>query len=309
MTISFIIPSYNTKANLLLECLQSIACLPLSSSEREIIVVDDGSYVPVEEVIAGTTVERAGKQVPLLGELKIIRQRNSGQSTARNVGMDAAKGDFLQFVDSDDYIIASEEMKVIERLKEGDVDMVMFKFSNRKNAKWNKTNGVISGVQFMKHNNLRSTPCLYAFRNTYTRFPEGLIHEDEQFTTLQTVKTKRLCCINALPYFYRHSNDSTTTRSSDAWVTRRLNDTERIIRNLYMYRDAAATEEERDMIDRKRRQLCMDYLYNTWTLTHSPSRLRKTIKSLKSQKFYPLGIRLYTWKYFLFSLFTNIVRL
>lgn len=309
MTISFIIPSYNTKADLLIECLQSLACLPLSSSEREIIVVDDGSYVPVEEAIAGATVVRDGKEVPLAGELKIIRQRNGGLSMARNAGMDAAKGDFLQFVDADDYIIAKEEMKVIERLREGDIDMVMFKFANRKNARWKKTDGVISGVQFMQHNNLRATSCLYAFRNTYKRFPEGFLHEDEMFTTKLTVKTKRLCCINALPYFYRHSDNSITTRDNDAWVTRRLNDTERIIRDLFIYRQAATTEGERDMIDRKRRQLCMDYLYNTWTLTHSPARLHETVKSLKSQKFYPLGIRLYTWKYFLFSLFTNIVRL
>lgn len=304
MLISFIIPSYNTDGELLRECLQSIISVPMDRDEREIIVVDDGSVVPVEEVM----LRDEGGMREMMDEVKVIRKRNNGLGAARNTAMDAAKGEYLQFIDADDYLIAEEEMKVIERLRQGDTDMVMFHFANRKYHGRKRTRGVISGAQYMHENNLRATACLYAFRNTTIRFPERILHEDEQFTTLLTLNTKRLILIDAKPYFYRVSTDSIVTKRDKKWINRRLMDTSQVIMTLYDHRLFMHEEYTEEAFWRKLNQLCMDYLYNTVRLTHNPRVLIANIRHLQRVGLYPLPFHLYTWKYAVFSLLTKVFR-
>lgn len=302
--ISFIIPAYNTPETLLKECLQSIIGISMGDGEKEIIVVDDGSETPVEK----TLLCKDSGMSEIFKDITIIRQENKGLGAARNTGMDAAKGEYLQFVDADDYIIADEEKKVIEQLRKGDADMVMFHFSNRKYHGIRHTEGIISGAEYMHHNNLRATSCLYAFRNTNIRFPEQILHEDEQFTTLLTIKTKKLILIDAKPYFYRINTDSIVTKNSESWINRRLSDTNKIIAYLYEEEKIIGNEYEKEAFKRKINQLCMDYIYNTWVLTHSFSSLKEGIRNLGSRRLYPLPLHFYTWKYALFSAITQLVR-
>lgn len=302
--ISFIIPSYNTPETLLKECLQSIIGVSMGDDEKEIIVVDDGSEIPVEEMM----LRKDSGMTEILKDITIIRQENKGLGAARNAGMDAAKGKYLQFVDADDYIIADEEKKVIEQLRKGDTDMVMFHFSNRKYHGIRHTEGIISGAEYMHHNNLRATSCLYAFRKCDICFPEHVIHEDEQFTTLLTIKAKKLILIDAKPYFYRINTDSIVTKTNKSWIKRRLNDTNKIITNLCEQENSIGNEYEKEAFKRKINQLCMDYLYNTWILTHSFSSLKESIHNLGSKRLYPLPFHFYTWKYSLFSAITHLLR-
>lgn len=302
MLISFIIPTYNTDGELLRECLQSIISVPMDREEREIIVVDDGSVVPVEEMMERDT----DGMREMMGEITIIRKKNNGLGAARNTGMDAAKGEYLQFIDADDYLIPEEEEKVIARLTEGKTDMVMFHFANRKDNGIKKTKGIITGAKYMCNNNLRATACLYAFRNTTLRFPEGLLHEDELFTTLLTVKTKRLLMIDARPYFYRVNTDSIITRKDKKWIKRRLSDTATTITDLYSRWHCMKTDEEEKAYWRKLNQLCMDYIYITWRETHSMREMRHAIRQLTHERLYPLPFHLYTWKYAVFSLLTKV---
>ena len=86
--VTFIVTYYNLQPQLLDECLDSILSLSLEKDEREIIVVDDGSTISPLEVIQSK-----------LDDIVYIRQRNSGLSTARNLGIEASKGKYIQFVD------------------------------------------------------------------------------------------------------------------------------------------------------------------------------------------------------------------
>ena len=116
--LSIIIPAYNAEPYLgeLTDCLTPQ--VPLDGSV-EVIIVDDGSRVPVSY---------AAKW------LKVIRQDNQGVSTARNVGIDIAKGDYISFVDADDWLPGYYVEKLLEKTKdEPDVIELSWKTLTRDN--------------------------------------------------------------------------------------------------------------------------------------------------------------------------------
>ena len=101
--LSIIIPYYNTK-EYTDELLESIDKQMLS--EVEVILVDDGS-------------SPAYKANPSYYWLRIIRTRNHGQSAARNKGLECARGDYIQFIDSDDMVPEYFINKLLEKIPEG----------------------------------------------------------------------------------------------------------------------------------------------------------------------------------------------
>lgn len=103
--ISFIVPVYNTPTGKLEKCIESIFLLN-NKFDIEIIVVDDGS----KDFI------RTYFQKKIVGELVYIYKENRGVSSARNVGLNIAKGKYICFVDSDDVILedAFKDIKDID---------------------------------------------------------------------------------------------------------------------------------------------------------------------------------------------------
>ena len=92
--ISFVIAYYNLPVEMLIQCIDSITALSLSREEREIIVVDDGSDLsPLNDM----TGQR--------DDIIYVRQQNGGLSSARNMGLALAKGQYIQLVDADDYLL------------------------------------------------------------------------------------------------------------------------------------------------------------------------------------------------------------
>ena len=107
MLVSIIVPVYNSE-KFLARCLES--CLRQDFSDLELIVVDDGS-TDGSYKIASVIAEKDPR-------LQIYHQDNSGASAARNKGLDVATGDYVMFVDSDDWIdsgMLSYMFKIIEK--------------------------------------------------------------------------------------------------------------------------------------------------------------------------------------------------
>ena len=91
--ISIIVPVYNVE-KYLDRCIQSI--VEQTYRNLEIILVDDGSTDGSEKICDSWAVKD--------NRIRVIRQNNMGGGAARNAALDVAKGDFIAFVDSDDYI-------------------------------------------------------------------------------------------------------------------------------------------------------------------------------------------------------------
>ncbi|SFC61882.1 Glycosyltransferase involved in cell wall bisynthesis [Butyrivibrio sp. YAB3001] len=121
MFISFIIPVYNTKKELLKRCIDSIASL--KECAKEIIVVDDGSYLQETIDFENEIEER--------DEIKVFFQQNKGPSAARNAGINKSTGEYIVFVDSDDYIISDNFDQILISVKKfKNFDIAYFSHSN-----------------------------------------------------------------------------------------------------------------------------------------------------------------------------------
>ena len=110
--VSVIVPAYNVEGYIN-DCLESLVNQTLK--EIEIIVVNDGSTDRTSEIISKFSAKDS--------RMKIINQENQGLSAARNNGMQQATGEYIGFVDSDDYIDLDFYEKLYEAAKTNDADI------------------------------------------------------------------------------------------------------------------------------------------------------------------------------------------
>lgn len=113
MILSVVIPVYNVVGTLH-RCVDSV--LAQEVDDMEIIIVDDGST-------DGSTVICDGYKSP---RTLVVHQANAGLSEARNVGIGLARGEFITFVDSDDYLEPGTYPMLLKRMMKGDVDILEY---------------------------------------------------------------------------------------------------------------------------------------------------------------------------------------
>lgn len=282
--VSFIITYYNEPEAMLQACLESIKALPLAEDEAEIIVVDDGSEVPC------SLFESC--------DIRYVHQEHAGLSVARNTGISLSNGSYIQFVDADDFLTSAYKA-VLEQLREEKADIIMFKMTAKeKNVSQVSCPELLSTTDFLLHHNLRAAAWGYAFKRDVLgdlQFYPRLFHEDELFTPQLFLRAKTLCDLNVKAYFYRQHEGTITHSNSLEKIQKRLNDihfTINELRKLY-----------EPILERRIRQLTVDYLQKTWSLTHCFKELRCRTKELRQEGFLPLPLRRYSLRYFLFSLF------
>lgn len=123
--VSIIIPVHNTPEEYLRECLHSV--LRQDYTNWEAILIDDGSTSGAERICD----EYAAKDARFC----VIHQRQSGVSAARNAGMAAANGDWLIFLDSDDWWEENLLSSAMKKLAEEPADLLVFGFKSDTNGK------------------------------------------------------------------------------------------------------------------------------------------------------------------------------
>lgn len=115
--ISIIVPVFNTESKFLKRCLESL--LNQTYQEIEIIVVNDGSTNL-------DTIKILKKYGRMYKRIKIINKKNSGVADSRNKGIENASGEYVMFVDSDDWISNNTCSAVIRFLKSNNLDVVIY---------------------------------------------------------------------------------------------------------------------------------------------------------------------------------------
>ncbi|SKB86998.1 Glycosyl transferase family 2 [Lachnospiraceae bacterium] len=122
MKISVIIPVYNVKTGYLEKCIESLEDQKgMDRSEYEVIAVDDGSRAETAEAL-----DRLEKDNTCL---KVIHQENGGTSVARNTGLDAAAGEYVLFVDGDDWISDDCLSTILSDMERDPVDILFFGYA------------------------------------------------------------------------------------------------------------------------------------------------------------------------------------
>lgn len=220
MKISFIIPVYNVE-KYLEECISSVLTLNI---DFEVILVDDGS-TDSSGLLCDNWAEKDER-------IKVIHQKNGGLSSARNTGIQHSSGDYMVFLDSDDFIDSAETEKMISFLSD-DVDVLMGLYRNYFTETQSCVNescdaflsirGRLSVDEFLKVVPLDGRSCyMTAWRFVVNRefilknklfFMPGIYHEDEEWTARVFFAAKKIEVTHCYFYQYRQARAGAITSS------------------------------------------------------------------------------------------------
>jgi glycosyltransferase involved in cell wall biosynthesis len=210
--ISVIIPVYNVE-KYLKRCIDSI--INQTYRNLEIILIDDGS----NDNSSNICDEYQNRDNRII----VIHKKNGGLSSARNQGMLAVKGDYVCFVDSDDWIDSNFIEYLYCAMKENNSQIVecLFKKTTCNNLNQSKLKytdiknknffGDECFIEFIKGNIFKQTVWnkLYSFKLIQNiSFEEGRLHEDEFWTYQVFAKAKRVTYLNYIGYYYFQRDES-----------------------------------------------------------------------------------------------------
>src|SRR5699024_6931123 len=221
ITLSILIPVFNTE-EYLEECIDSL--LHQNLKDYEIIMINDGSTDSSKKIIHSYM-----EDYPFI---RYYEQTNSGQGTARNVGIDHARGKYIYFMDSDDYLVEYKLNKLLnivieenldgiffegEAFLHGNVEMKLQQFDYiRKKEYGCYSSGELLLSDFSLNNDLIVQPCLYIVKksvlidhNLY--FPDKYKHEDEFFSVTLFLYLQKVCHVKEVVFRRRVRENSTMT--------------------------------------------------------------------------------------------------
>lgn len=214
--ISVIVPVYRVE-KYLERCVKSI--LSQTYKNLEVILVDDGSPDQCPAICDACAEKDA--------RVKVIHQENKGLSGARNAGIDAASGEYLAFVDSDDYVSPHFIEELYQLLQDTGCAIGQCRFSYVKGdglvEEGDSAFCIYRGESLMEqlYGPEEKATCfvvawnkLYRaelFKETGIRYPEGRIHEDEATTYRLFHEAKKLAFLDRALYGYYTENGGSIT--------------------------------------------------------------------------------------------------
>ena len=228
MKLSIIVPIYNV-APYLRKCVDSL--LAQDITDYEIILVDDGSTddsgAIADELLADPQPLPEGKGV----SMKIIHQENAGLSAARNMGIAAATGEYILFVDSDDYLQPNVLGALMEQVEHDNLDVLRFRYQNVRESgdafapykdmtNYNDYSSTpTDGLTFL--NERMGTQCYawqFIVKTDIVRqesFTPGIYFEDTDWTPRMLLRTKRVASTDLVVYNYLWREGSITLSQQD----------------------------------------------------------------------------------------------
>lgn len=204
MKISVIIPVYNTQ-DYLSDCIDSI--LRQTLEDIEIILINDGSTDNSGKIIDGYVQKYPGK-------IRALTLVNGGQGRARNFGIDIAQGEFLSFIDSDDYLEANALELMYSAALENDADIVVcdmekrFDDGRREYVKAALQNDPLASAGSSSNKIFRRS------RVGEIRFPVGLWYEDFAFSAKLLLRSRKTVFVEKPLYIYRCGQSSTMNNNN-----------------------------------------------------------------------------------------------
>lgn len=214
LLISIIVPIYNVE-KYLHKCVDSLIGQTLK--DIEIILVDDGSTDKSGEICDEYRLKD--------NRIKVIHKKNGGLSDARNAGIDIAKGDYITFLDSDDWIELNMYEKLYKYIKQENADIAQCSYQEVYNEEVNNENAkeeikIMSGKESLYNfSGKNHGKTVVAWNKLYRielfndiRFPKDKYHEDE-FTTYKLLYKANKIVDCSLPLVYYRQREGSIMNS------------------------------------------------------------------------------------------------
>lgn len=304
--ISVVVPVYNVELYLE-KCIESI--INQTYKNLEIILVDDGA------------TDRSGKICDDYSQkdsrIKVIHKQNGGLSEARNAGIEIACGDYIAFVDSDDFIHPKMYETMMNIMRKDHSDMIVCGITPvsdqaeiDQNMKIpNDSDRIVNGVEFqhMYFDRKYAQTVVVAWNKLYSRrmfqtlrFPKGKLHEDEYTTYKITYPCKQISYVETGFYYY-------VTRSTSimgSFTEKRFDLLLSYIERMKYFSDRKETQLAECFIKRYMR---MSNQYRVWYTQRNQDfsassakckrRFRREYKRCKKQTSFSLPVRLEAFLY------------
>ncbi|MGM8364863.1 glycosyltransferase family 2 protein [Virgibacillus sp. W0181] len=215
--VSLIVSAYNIE-NHIRKCIESL--IYQSFKDIEIIVVNDGS--------TDNTLNEIQKVKKKDARINVINQSNEGAMKAREIGFKEAKGEYLLFVDGDDWLAEDAIEILYKKAKQNDYDIVCYKFyfadgeSIKKSSSKNISYQMLVGDDFLKMiMTSKINPSLWSkfikrkfIINSNINFPNDIVKaEDLAFTCSLGMHNPIVCLIDEYLYYYFTARNTSATNS------------------------------------------------------------------------------------------------
>ena len=232
MKLSIIIPIYNV-APYLRKCVESALNQDLPAEEYELILVDDGSTdgsgAIADSLTPGPSPEGEGSaRERKRPKIRVIHQANAGLSAARNAGIAVAQGEYIQFLDSDDYLESNVLGGLVEQMEREELDVLRFDYQNvrlkggtysvfepyKTPRQVDRCTEIVDGETYL---NTRMGYGCYAWQFILRRelldgcvFTPGIYFEDVDWTPRMLLRARRVNATTKIVYNYLMREGSIT---------------------------------------------------------------------------------------------------
>ncbi|PDP81667.1 glycosyltransferase family 2 protein [Prevotella intermedia] len=215
LKLSFVIPMYNAE-KYIERCIDSVYHQGLNIKDFEVLIINDGSTDNSPALVKDMET--------YLSNLSIINKKNGGQGSARNLGIEMASGDYIMFIDADDYLIDYQIKSCLEKTIDNNLDVCCmrirrllpsgepadipikkYKFSDEK---------VYTGPWLLLHNYFPASVCAHFFKRNFLlksniRFLTNIMHEDVDFQLKLFSYIQRFMFCHIFVYTYYYNPEST----------------------------------------------------------------------------------------------------
>lgn len=267
--VSIIIPVYNTKEEYLIKCINSLK--EQTYKNIEIILIDDGSKIEVAQL--------CDKIAETDNRIYSFHKKNEGVSVARNYGIEKSTGNWICFVDSDDWMEEDSIENFINNSKESEIILSNIFIDNIKIA--NKINGRRNIIEKEKINLIK---CLLTANSSEYKYPDavwGKLYkkellkkgnilftagiprgEDTLFNLEAFYKAKKIMVIDSYTYHYRTNNESVTNKYDEKIIEKYNVLIKNVKKKLGTFSKDDFAEQYHNLVIRCLENACRSYIYN-----------------------------------------------
>lgn len=290
--LSIIIPLYNVE-DYIERCILSIVSQSIDQEKYELIVVNDGSTDKSKSI-----VEELQKDYPFI---KLINKENGGLSSARNRGLDVASGDYIFFIDADDWVSTDTLQKLLDTIIHFSEDIILFKLTEIY-PKGRKKPISFHLPESCKTLLVEDYICNYTIlsaawqglfkRSLFTdhgiRMPEGLLAEDDYLVVKLFSVAETIYYLPIEVYNYYQRPQSISNSSNKNHNERLIQDRLSIFKELVGYTQYFAGRRKRGLIC-KLNFLALDIIRLLIRKSQTRLTIDSTLNQLSELEYFPLN--------------------